>query len=293
MAYEFKIKNSLQILNTIPVSGIYDTSIAFNGDSSTNQSLATINATQDYIGAYTKSSLYIDGSLNAKTSFSYVDSSLNTKLKKTTDTFTGILTIDGSINIGKTVYFNNDPSIYIKFDVGNNLIFSDKVIGVKTLTELAAGGGSSATSYFDATVGTGGDYTEPADAFAAGKRRIKFLSNVSATKSTVFTGFAILDTNGFIFTFTGQTFTLSSETTLYGKYTGSLTIANNSVILNAIILTGTLTLSADYCKISKCIISSTLTISAGAEYNNISDNTITGGLTNATPNITNVISRNI
>lgn len=98
MAHEFKIKNSLQILNSTPVSGIYDTSTAFNGDSSTNQSLGTINAIQDYVESYTYNKQYIDGSLN-------------NKLRNTTDTFNGTLTINGSVNIFGSIY--QDGSTYI------------------------------------------------------------------------------------------------------------------------------------------------------------------------------------
>jgi hypothetical protein len=124
------------------------------------------------------------------------------------------------------------------------------------------------------TIGTGGDYAEPADAITAGKTRLKLLSNVATTKTTTCTGSMIIDTNGFTLTFTGQIFTLSSGTRLFGSFIGDLLITNNSTFLSGIILTGILTLDTD---VENC---------------RILDNDISGGLVDNSGNTTNLIRGN-
>ena len=67
---------------------------------------------------------YVDGSLNAKADRSYVDSSLNAKLNNTTDSFTGLLTVNGSLFIVGDIIQNG--STYIthveNIEVSSNLI---------------------------------------------------------------------------------------------------------------------------------------------------------------------------
>lgn len=67
---------------------------------------------------------YVDGSLNTKADRSYVDSSLNAKLNNTTDSFTGLLTINGSLFIVGDIIQNG--STYIthveNIEVSSNLI---------------------------------------------------------------------------------------------------------------------------------------------------------------------------
>ena len=120
---------------------------------------------------------------------------------------------------------------------------------------------------YDATIGTGGDYAEPADAIAASKKRMKFLSNVSATKTTTCSGFTIIDTNGFTFTFTGQTFTLSAATRIYGTILGNLTISVDSCTLFDFTLTGNLVFTSDYNFSNLLRVSGTCTYNAGSDNN--------------------------
>lgn len=159
---------------------------------------------------------------------------------------------------------------------------------------ITVAGLSDIINNYDCTVGTDGDYAEPADAIAAGKTRMKFLSNVSATKTTTCPTFCIIDLNGYTFTITGQVLTLSSRTKINGNIIGNLTIANASVILNEVILTGTLSISGDYVIVNNCDISSTFTLSSGAEYCRIVHNRIrVGSITDNSGNLTNLIRDNI
>lgn len=148
---------------------------------------------------------------------------------------------------------------------------------------------------FDVVVGTGETYTEPADAFTAGFRRMKLSSNVTITKTTTFTGFVFIDTNGYTMTFTGQTLTLSSETVFAqkSKLVGNLVLTNNSCTLFNVTLTGTLGLTSDYNDISNCDISGLVTLNSGSEYNRITVNRLRTSYTNSSGNTTNVIKDNV
>lgn len=163
------------------------------------------------------------------------------------------------------------------------------IYGIKTFNNSII----SPNTYFDATIGTGGDYAEPQDAFTAGKTRLKFLSNVTITKATTCSAFCIIDLNGFTLTFTGQTFTLTAGTTISGNLIGNLSISNNSVNLNKVTLTGTLTLIGDYITITECDISGVLTLNSGSEYNDVSNNRLRSGYTDNSSSLTNRITNNI
>ncbi len=122
MANEFKVKNALKILNSHPITGIYDASSAFNGDSSTNESLGTINATQKYTESFIYNKSFIDGSLSIR------DTSLG-NLSRWNVTQDGSLVnlrtyVDGSLatrdtSLGNLSRWNvtQDASIVLKADL--------------------------------------------------------------------------------------------------------------------------------------------------------------------------------
>ena len=172
---------------------------------------------------------------------------------------------------------------------------SQTIAGAKTFSDAATFDAAVTfnSSQFDATIGVGGDYAEPADAIAAGKKRMKFLSNVSATKTTTCSGFTIIDCNGYTFTFTGQIFTLSADTRIKGIILGNLTISVNSCVLIDFTLTGNLIISADYIKFTNNICTGLLTLAAGSEFNVITGNTLTGGLTDSSGATNNEINNNV
>lgn len=108
MANEFKIKNALQILNTHPITGIYDSSL-FTNDSS---SLATINAIKNFS-----------------------DAALNKKLNLTGGTITGNFTADSSFFLPKISQSYQTKSLYY-----------NPATGQVTYFDVSVGGGGSGDS---------------------------------------------------------------------------------------------------------------------------------------------------
>ena len=86
---------------------------------------------------------------------------------------------------------------------------------------------------------------------------------------------------------------LASNQFVLCKLTGAVTITGDKSIFTNCVFDSTVTISSDYCIINNCTIVGLLTLSSGAEYNNISNNTFTAGLTNSSGNTTNIIEDNI
>lgn len=78
-----------------------------------------------------------------------------------------------------------------------------------------------------------------------------------------------------------------------GKIGGTLSITGNYNKITNSIITGATTFSADYCKFSNNECTGAVTLSAGSEYNVITGNTFTGGLTDSSASATNEINNNI
>jgi hypothetical protein len=99
---------------------LFDSSIA---------ALTNKNLSQDASLLLRPLTTYVDGSLNLKVNRTLFDSSIssltNTKLKNTTDTFTGLLTIDGSLIVSGNLRIDGSTTIVntTNLDVSDNIIY--------------------------------------------------------------------------------------------------------------------------------------------------------------------------
>lgn len=90
----------------------------------------------------------------------------------------------------KTNFIDFENGVTISRDIYDNLVFEDPNAGIKTLSELIP---DIQLQVYDATVGTGGDYSTVKDAYAAGKRKLKFLSNVTETVTPAIADYLFID----------------------------------------------------------------------------------------------------